>query len=293
MGVLRALADDQQFELLARTLVGRAPHCELRLSSPRVSGEHAAITWTSTGWEIRDLGSRNGTFVDGRRLEIGDRVRAGAACRVAFGDPAALFEWQQIGPPPATASASDGRILRASGGVLSLPSDEDPQVVIFWQGGRWLCEDDAGRRAAGPLLTVDGEVWTLALPHVLATTVQAGVQLDEIALELRLSRDEEHVETVARWRGVERPLPARAHHYLLVVLARLRLADEDAGWVHTDRLTRMLALDRRTVNVQIFRARQEFGALGVVDAADLIERRPGGFVRIGVQRLTVRSDADA
>ena len=41
----------------------------IRLPDDRLSRNHATITLTAGGWEIRDEGSRNGTFVDGERIE--------------------------------------------------------------------------------------------------------------------------------------------------------------------------------------------------------------------------------
>src|SRR5947207_1352311 len=32
---------------------------------PRVSGSHARLEWTGRGWTLRDLGSKNGTFITG------------------------------------------------------------------------------------------------------------------------------------------------------------------------------------------------------------------------------------
>ena len=41
----------------------------IRLPDDRLSRNHATITVTAGGWEIRDDGSRNGTFVDGERID--------------------------------------------------------------------------------------------------------------------------------------------------------------------------------------------------------------------------------
>lgn len=49
--------------------VGRRWDLPLVLSSPLVSWEHAEISQTGDGLEIRDLGSTNGTFINGRRIE--------------------------------------------------------------------------------------------------------------------------------------------------------------------------------------------------------------------------------
>ncbi len=58
--------------------IGRTSGAELVLGSPRVSKLHAEIDTNGRGYLVRDLGSRNGTFVNGERvsgernLELGD-----------------------------------------------------------------------------------------------------------------------------------------------------------------------------------------------------------------------------
>ena len=68
MGLLKQVETDQEISIRARCLIGRHPGCDLRLDDPRVSSEHSSVHWTGERWEIRDLGSRNGTTVDGNRL---------------------------------------------------------------------------------------------------------------------------------------------------------------------------------------------------------------------------------
>lgn len=67
-------------------LLGRGPECQVRFSSDWVSRQHCQITVTGEGAVLRDLGSRNGTLVNGSliqeaRLWAGDRVQIG---QVAF-----------------------------------------------------------------------------------------------------------------------------------------------------------------------------------------------------------------
>jgi predicted component of type VI protein secretion system len=65
------------------SLLGRSPECLIILASERVSREHAVVRRIHCGLEIEDLGSRNGTWVNGTRirratvLEQGDEVRLG------------------------------------------------------------------------------------------------------------------------------------------------------------------------------------------------------------------------
>ncbi|MBZ0117536.1 MAG: EAL domain-containing protein, partial [Sandaracinaceae bacterium] len=49
--------------------IGRSAEADLILQSPRVSKLHAEIDKRGDGFLVRDLGSRNGTFVNGERIE--------------------------------------------------------------------------------------------------------------------------------------------------------------------------------------------------------------------------------
>ena len=51
-----------------RFLIGRGKHCDLIISSGKVSREHAAIVRNGTEYFIEDLGSSNGTWHDKRRI---------------------------------------------------------------------------------------------------------------------------------------------------------------------------------------------------------------------------------
>jgi hypothetical protein len=62
--------------------VGRAPDCDVVVPSPRVSRYHAELSVDADGAHVRDLGSTNGTAVDGRPVREAD-LRPGD--RVAFG----------------------------------------------------------------------------------------------------------------------------------------------------------------------------------------------------------------
>ena len=60
--------------------MGRSPDCTVVLSGAHldvVSALHAEVRHGSTGWQLKDLGSRNGTFLNGHRLEGDARLKAG------------------------------------------------------------------------------------------------------------------------------------------------------------------------------------------------------------------------
>jgi len=73
--------------------IGRSPDCDLPLGDITVSWHHAELRRTGQAWVLVDLGSKNGTRVNGWRADSGFTVRAGdwvsfgaAAFRLA--DPA-------------------------------------------------------------------------------------------------------------------------------------------------------------------------------------------------------------
>ncbi len=49
--------------------IGRDPTCELRLDNLNVSRHHARIIWHKGRFQVEDLGSSNGTLVNGRKVE--------------------------------------------------------------------------------------------------------------------------------------------------------------------------------------------------------------------------------
>src|SRR5262245_56282492 len=59
----------------SRVLVGKSPACDARLSDPHVSRRHAALEIVGRRLRLLDLGSTNGTLVDG--VAIGEAYLRG------------------------------------------------------------------------------------------------------------------------------------------------------------------------------------------------------------------------
>jgi sigma-B regulation protein RsbU (phosphoserine phosphatase) len=56
-----------------RVVIGRSPDCDVVLASDSVSRQHAELVAHGAAWSVRDLGSRNGTGVNGTRVH-GERA---------------------------------------------------------------------------------------------------------------------------------------------------------------------------------------------------------------------------
>jgi len=307
MAILRTADRASYFALASHGLVGRSPACTLRLDAPEVSGEHARIAYADGRWHVRDLGSRNGTFVNGARVHPGAPRPLSTGDRIGFGDPSAAFTLADASPPVAMARRlSTDAMMPAEDRMLALPSPDAPAACVFeGERGEWIVEIDGLARAArdGEVVTVAGEAFMLHLPVAVVSTVDAGARrltLADCEIGLRVSQDEERVEVTLLGAGGARVIAPRAHHYTLLTLARARLRDADAaglveaqrGWMSVEDLCRALAMDEGRLNVDIYRIRQDFAGLGVADAAAVIERRRGSRqLRVSTARITVATMA--
>src|SRR5438045_2733202 len=91
--VLQGPDKGRRFELPdAPTLVGRESR-QLPLTDNTVSRRHAELTPGDDGWVLRDLGSSNGTYINGLRvtnryiLKLGDQIRVGRTLMVFGAQP--------------------------------------------------------------------------------------------------------------------------------------------------------------------------------------------------------------
>ena len=68
VSVMRGEAPPEEMRFSAPFTIGRADGCELQISETSVSRRHASIEPAADGWLLKDLGSGNGTFLDGVRI---------------------------------------------------------------------------------------------------------------------------------------------------------------------------------------------------------------------------------
>lgn len=74
----------------AELVIGRDDRCDVVIPDRQVSRQHASITLRDDGYILKDLGSKNGTFVNGREvdgphaLQDGDEIQIAYCCKLAF-----------------------------------------------------------------------------------------------------------------------------------------------------------------------------------------------------------------
>ena len=154
-----------------RMVIGRAPESDIYISGDElVSRRHAELRRQGYGWVVTDLGSRNGTHVNGRRIRGSHTVQPGDSIRVGH----TTLVLQESAPlavaPPRDASMRAGEpFVRPSG------PPKDPAAALILEvipgllgflGIGWLYAGDTTRG----LLILIGYWVFLVIEFVIGTT---------------------------------------------------------------------------------------------------------------------------
>ena len=112
------------------TVIGRHPDCEMKLQSNMVSRKHARILSEGTLHYLEDMGSGNGTFVNGRKIE--ERTLLKNHDRIKLGPILLRYESNDPQAQPATTASA---LLSSSGAGfgdvgIDIATDSDDSSTI-------------------------------------------------------------------------------------------------------------------------------------------------------------------
>lgn len=310
MGAIRGGPSGCTHILESHYVVGRSPppQCSLTLDADYVSALHAEVRWTGQFWELKDLGSRNGTYVDGHRIRPGDAARVANGTKLGFGKRE--HEWNIIddSAPIAMAVPLDGgaAVTFDDQEMLALPSKDDPQATIYRTvDGAWSLE----RVDEMPISVKDrqtfeavGRTWRFCCPEVRPGTFALpseptvpGMYVRNMELLFSVSQNEEYVHLRIRAGDQDHDMGARQHHFLLLTLARHRLAEAaqgepeiSCGWLDQEDVAHDPSMAQARLNLSVHRIREQFARVGVLDFGSIVQRRLRQ-IRIGTGRVTIRT----
>jgi hypothetical protein len=311
MGVIRRSGGDASFMLSSVTRVGRSADNELALEDSLISQFHAVVRWVVPGkWEIRDLGSRNGTFLRGVRLEPGERYDLDRGAQLSFGEGATPWHVEDVSRPyPEVRDLLTGVRQIGTEHLLTISgADGSSADVLEESPGSWQLEVDGVVSDVWneQIIIVGGTRYRLGLPLPAPETEEAGHHLAHVEptfLPLRdtrltffVSSDLETVGLQVRW--LEKSWESnKAYNRALLALAEARLRDQragrlpvhDQGWLYGDELCTLADYDGISrLNVEVHRARSDFARQGIPGAPSIVQRRRGsGQVRLGTDRVEV------
>jgi pSer/pThr/pTyr-binding forkhead associated (FHA) protein len=148
--VVRGKPEGKVIPLASPTFkIGRGETCHLRPSSEQVSREHAEFTITAEGLMVRDLGSRNGTLVNGKALTA---------------EPCSLKDRDlvQVGPLTFAVSIVEAAATAAKPAARSPEAAKaSPEEVSHDEIDSWLLSDNAGAAAEAPTAVYGGDTITI------------------------------------------------------------------------------------------------------------------------------------
>jgi hypothetical protein len=284
-----------KIHLPCRCLVGRSSLSDLVLESRRASNEHASIGWYGGNWFVRDLGSSNGTHVDGKPLGSRERVLLATGNRIQFGSEADLWEVVDVAPPaPCAVQLGPQLQVWGQGTLLVLPDETAPEASIFFNRGAWHVDNGSSAISpdCGDIIELPSGHWRLLLPDEPEVSLfTAGYQLDMEKLLVTFQTRAEALVVILTQGSKELRLPARACLQTLWLLAQIRQKTADAadGWISTADLAALRACSPEKINVDVHRLRNLFEEAGVHGAARIIERDDTKKLRIGVSAQQIRN----
>lgn len=287
--------------LESETLIGRGAQCTLRLNTGFASSQHAVMRWVGEAWCIWDLGSRNGTWLNGERLESRKRHTVTEGAQLCFGHPEDPWDLvSSAAPVVMVVNVVTGEQIVVNGPVQGIPSDDSPLVTLYQDvAGVWVMDPGDGppkSLANGAAFEAGKEVWRFCYPDAATKTVTANLDAlgEPPCLHFFVSSDEEYVELQLESPQKTVQLGSRAQNYLLLTLARARLRDRAAniaetscGWLYKEDLSAGLEAAQR-VDLDVFRIRKHLAQIAPELAASIVERRHRTRqLRIGLARLKI------
>jgi hypothetical protein len=262
-------------------------HADCVLPTPDVSLIHAFARWDAHRWTLVDE-SRNGSFVNGERLAKDSPTTLHVGDGISFGTPD-MPPWKVVdlsAPADLLLPLSLGLSTIVLASFQNLPDDAEPLACIYRSpSGQWVEETKDGVTLLnhGDTVYIGGHAWRLACAEDRLNTLVPSSLIT--CMTFRTSRDEEHVSLSLTRGRATLDLGELAYHYLLLLLARQRLADiahkvepSSQGWIEFESLVKMLDMDKAHLHIHIFRLRKQFEAVvaqGLLQQ-DFIERRRGG-----------------
>lgn len=135
-------AAGQRFELDSEVVLGREGVSATIADDSELSRRHAVVRPAAGGFEIEDLGSRNGTFVNGQkvegavRLSGGDMIKIGQTVLALEGLARAAAT--AVSPTPAAAAATPSAAPSEPFGALAAPAAVHRRGIASRQLGPML-----------------------------------------------------------------------------------------------------------------------------------------------------------
>ena len=175
-----------EFPLKAeQNVIGRTSRCDVRIKHPGISAEHAVIRVLPGSATVEDLGSTNGTRVNGKKIELhtlrhGDQIGVGRERLMYFAelDEAAKFMQPESIEPFALPAAGGEQVNTGSAGQVAKPMPSKAIAAAEVSAALPSAWPSARSNAGGALLEPDLDAGLLA-------ALPTGASLDKSRASLK------------------------------------------------------------------------------------------------------------
>jgi hypothetical protein len=248
MATVRLLG--QQRNVPAFASLGRREPSLFVLDHASVSREHALLYWSGSSWVLRDLNSRNGTWLDGKRMGKKDEiVRRGQVISLGGADGQELVVVDDGPPRPFAVHAETGEEI----------GENDEGVIVTPEGSLWQDPAGAWFVQRGDVIAPAPQrlgAWALWVPEHRPGTVETLTRhLSDAQVRFEVRAHREIVRMVIRFPEEDAlDFGEYEHHWPLYLLAMERRRSD--AWMSADRLALRAAISRKTLDVYLGRCRR-------------------------------------
>jgi hypothetical protein len=151
--------------------VGRLAEMDIVIDNVSVSRRQAEIQREGDGWIVRDIGSSNGTFVNGERLTADRKLQAGD--EIGIGKYSLFFERAGSGAEAPRAAARPAAAARSEATMCPEPEEVDQlrkpveqkrQAHVLWESGGRTGTHFVGAEGSAALIGT-GELCDVRVPR--------------------------------------------------------------------------------------------------------------------------------
>lgn len=304
------LIDEQKLEkvyLKSYHTIGRFKYnVDTLINSPEISRHHAIIEFTQGHWLIRDV-STNGIWINDKKISknlpyqlcLNDKVDFAAPGRSSFVVGDLSTDCQFL-----VSQSDSGKVIEIKDQLL-LPNEQEASHIAYFDSmlNYWFLEDlftnDRQVLIDGGLISIFNDQWQFycSSPSTITKQLKNEVaQNVDYALSFNVSLDEENTHLTLNVADQTVDLGTRSHHYLLLLLARTRILDKEAGlenelqgWMYREELAKALGVQMNHMNIMVHRARKQLAdaCLDTCPEFAYMLESENGKVRLNCNDITI------
>lgn len=126
-------ANIKQLKLGSLTTIGRGAECNLKIASGEISRRHCQLTVDDDKVQVRDLGSSNGTYLNGKLIPPNQNIELSSGSRLTIGPVKCVVQFTSpksaMPPTPAATQAGETIVFTPDSTARTKGSDHDFAIM--------------------------------------------------------------------------------------------------------------------------------------------------------------------